>query len=419
MTDERLTIGIAYGQTHAQFRVSRRSLLGGEPSQAGRPVVADVRAAVRQALESPLDFPPLRQALVPDDRLAIVISENYRRLPDLLVPLLEYLEKAGLSVAKTKLVCPPRLPGVSPPPWREELPRAFASLEVEEHDPKNRGRLCYLANTKAGRRLYLNRTLVEADQVLVVGPAHYDPVLGCGGGFGDLFPGMADEETRRDFVRRPAEEPPGEEANPALREAAEVGWLLGVPFWLAAVPGRGDEVRDIFAGPLESVFPYARRSLEAAHAYRYPWRAEVVVTAISGDPRWHSFDDLTRALAAASRLVQHGGKIVALAEIREETLGPAARQLEQFDNPVALLAHARQQNLADVQTIWHLAIAARRAHLYVYASLPKNLVARLPATAVSSLDEVQRLLDHAQSCIFLPDGHRANACVLGTMSAEA
>lgn len=411
--DERVTITVDYACKRAQFVVPSRRLLRAVNGVRESACICDVTGKVLEALESPVDFPPLRQALTADDRLAIVISENYRPLPDLLAPLLEYIQQTGVQLERITLVCPPRLPGVTPPPWHEELPSQYAAIQVEEHDPKNRARLCYLAGTRAGRRLYLNRTLVEADQIIIVSPASYDPVLGYGGGFGDLFPALADEETRYTFARRAMEEPPGEKANPALREAEEVGWLLGVPFWLAAIPGHGDGIREIIAGPLATIFARVRASLDASHRYNFPWRAEVVVTSISGDPRWHSFEDLTRALAAASRLVQHGGKIIALADVNPQSLGPAARQLEQFDDAVALLSHARREKLADVQSIWHLAVAARRARLFLYGSFPEDLVEHMHATALSSLEEIQRLLEHAESCIFLPDGHRANAAVLG------
>jgi len=416
---DRLQVQVHYGLTSAEFTVHSQKLLRAADSQDDSATVEDVRAAVRQALEAPVDFPPLYRALTPDDRLAIVVNEYFRRLPDLLIPLLEHVQQAGVSLERITLLCPPRIPGVAPPPWREELPPAFAQVRVEEHDPGDRARLAYLAGTQGGRRLYLNRTLVEADQIIVAGPAEYDPVLGYGGGLGDLFPNLADAPTRQEFLRRTVEDPPAQTANPALREAEEVGWLIGVPFWLAAVPGPGDTVRAIFAGPAATIAPLVRRALDAQSCYRFPWRAEVVVTAVSGDPRWHRFHDLTRALAAASRLVQQGGKIIALSQLSAETLGPAARQLGQFESPVAALTRARRQQLADMQTVWHLAVAARRAHLYLYGNLPHELVENMFATALTSLQEVQRLLDHAESCIFLPDGHRANALVLGTMPATA
>ncbi|MCS7161579.1 MAG: lactate racemase domain-containing protein [Gemmatales bacterium] len=415
--EEHVTLALQYGQDEAQFRVPAKCLLRPVNRRDNAEAIPDVAAAVRNALESPLDFPPLRQALTPDDSLAILVNEHYRRLPDLLVPVLQHIEQAGIHLERATLLCPPRLPGVAPPPWREQLPQEYAAIRVEEHDPKNRQRLCYLAATQAGRRLYLNRTLVEADQIILVGPASYDPVLGFGGGFGDLFPSLADEEVRREFLRRAVAEPPGEKPNLALREAQEVSWLLGVPFWVAAVPGRGDDIQAILAGPLAQIAPRVREALALAQDYRFPWRAEVVVTALSGDPRWLSFEDLTRALAVASRLVQPGGKIFALAHINAETLGPAARQLEQFDNPITLLSHARRDFLADTLSIWYLAVATRRASIYLYGSLPQPIVRNMYATPVGSLQEIQRVLERCGSCIFLPDGHRANASVTGTMPA--
>ena len=53
--------------------------------------------------------------------------------------------------------------------------------------------LANLASTKAGRRVYLNRSLVDADQLIVVGRFHYDPMLGYAGGLSDLFPALSDD----------------------------------------------------------------------------------------------------------------------------------------------------------------------------------------------------------------------------------
>ncbi|MCS7166364.1 MAG: lactate racemase domain-containing protein [Gemmatales bacterium] len=414
---ERVAVALDYGQTQARFWVSEECLTRPMPPWPQANELSDVRAAVRQALESPIDFPPLRQALTPDDALAIVVHEQYRSLPDLLVPLLEHVEQAGVSLERVTLLCPPRLPEVAPPPWREELPEKCAAIRVEEHEPTNRARLCYLAGTRAGRRLYLNRTLVEADQVIVVGPACYDPVMGYGGGRAALFPALADETVRREFARGLVEGPPTIRGNRRLEESGEVSWLLGVPFWLAAIPGRGDRVHAVLAGPEGSIAPRVWQMLESVQQYRFAYRAEVVVTALSGEPRWLSFDDLTRALAAAARVVQPGGKIIALAPINAATLGPAARQLGQFDDLVTLLAQARRDYLADWQSIWHLAVAQRRASLFVYGSLPEELVLQMHATPIRSLEEIQRILDHCESCIFLPDGHRSNPIIMGTRSA--
>ncbi len=65
------------------------------------------------------------------------------------------------------------------------------------HDPDDRAQIAYLASTKEGRRVYLNRLLTDADVVVPVGRLGYDPILGFRGPWSLLFPGLSDRETLR------------------------------------------------------------------------------------------------------------------------------------------------------------------------------------------------------------------------------
>src|SRR5262249_58527419 len=137
----------------------------------------------------------LRRALTPDDHVTIVIDERLPRLADLLIPLLEHVSSAGVAPEAITLLCPPTS---SRQPWLEELPEAFEEVRLEVHDPKDRRRLSYLATTRKGRRLYLNRSVVDADQVVVLSGRRSDPLLGQGGAAGAIYPALSDEATRRE-----------------------------------------------------------------------------------------------------------------------------------------------------------------------------------------------------------------------------
>src|SRR5262245_13142939 len=65
--------------------------------QAAAPPIGDVSAAVRAALEHPLHYPALRQALTPDDHVAILVDETLGDFPRLLMPLLEHLLSAHIT----------------------------------------------------------------------------------------------------------------------------------------------------------------------------------------------------------------------------------------------------------------------------------------------------------------------------------
>src|SRR5205823_7822271 len=119
--------------------------------------------------------------------------------------------------------------------WLDDLPEAFEEVRMEVHDPKDRKKLAYLAMTRAGRRLYVNRSAVDADQLVVLGRPDADPLL-YRGGAGLLYPALGDEATR--------EELDGARASAAAlrREAAEVAWLLGAPFLVQIVEGSADNI---------------------------------------------------------------------------------------------------------------------------------------------------------------------------------
>src|SRR5579871_2743591 len=170
-----MRIAIDYGLDRVEFEVAEDRLVA-EP----RPPVAleDPAAAVRTALEAPHGFPALRRALTPDDHIAIVLDEELPNLAELLVPLLEHIRSAGVAPESMTLLC---APSASRQAWIEDLPDDFQDVHVEISDPDDRRRMAYLATTHKGKRLYLNRTLVESDQIVVLSGRRYDPLLGYSG----------------------------------------------------------------------------------------------------------------------------------------------------------------------------------------------------------------------------------------------
>src|SRR5205823_854441 len=135
----------------------------------------------------------LRRALTPDDHVTIVVDEHLPRLPELVTAILEHVTAAGVAPAAVTLLCPPT---DNKQPWIEDLPDAFQDVRLEVHDPADHTRRAYLATTKAGRRVYLNRSAVDADQLVVLTGPHFDPVLGYAGAEGATYPALSDVETR-------------------------------------------------------------------------------------------------------------------------------------------------------------------------------------------------------------------------------
>ena len=312
---------------------------------------------MRAALQTPFDFPPLRRALTADDHVTIVVDERLPGLARLLTPILEELAAAVVDPANVTLLCEP---SASRQPWLQDLPDAFGEVRLEIHDPRDRKKLSYLASTRQGRRLYLNRAVVDADQLVVLAGCRYDPQVGRGGAVGALFPALSDEATRAELNGRPNLE--GPDAAPeiaAQAEATEAAWLLGAPFFVQVIEAAGDGVAHVLGGTAAAATE-ARRLLDAAWGWEAPSLADVVVASVSGDPARQTFADLAAAAASAGRVVQPDGRIILLSQARPDLAAEAETLLRADDAPEALSRLRRKTTLEQVPALrW--AEAASRA----------------------------------------------------------
>jgi nickel-dependent lactate racemase len=396
-----MRVAVDCGHERLEFEVAGENLIASRPPPAPLPGPG---AAVRAALESPHAYPPLRRALTPGDRVTVVVDERLPQPARLLVPVLEHITAAGVAPEALTLLC---APSASRQPWLEELPDEFEEVQLEVHDPADRKRLSYLATTASGRRLYLNRTLVDADQAVVLSGRRYDPVLGYGGAEGAIYPALADEATRAEAHSQVRLTAPGGSPWPAQKEAVETVWLLGAPFFVQVIEAAGDEVAHVVAGAAEA--SVAGRELQDAC-----WRqsvarpADLVIASLAGDPARQTFADLAAALDCAARVVRPGGRLVLLTAANP-ALGPDTDGLREAEEGSPALVKLRQHPTLETVPALRWANAVAGARVYLLSGLPGEAVEELSATPLENAGQVQRLIDAGGSCLFIGDAHKALA----------
>jgi hypothetical protein len=368
------------------------------PAPAGP--VADPAAAVRFALEHPHNFPPLRRALTADDRVTVVVDEELPGLAGLLTPVLEHLTSAGVSPEAVTLVCPPSSGGQA---WLDDLPDAFEEVHVEVHQPQDRTRLCYLDATGHGRRLYLNRSLVEADQFVVLSGRGYDPLSGYSGAEALLYPQFGDEAARKNAFRHLSLENLGQ-TTALLDEAVEVAWLLGSPFLLQVLVGEGGTVTQVLGG-LMSTSAEGRRLLDETWRAGADRLADVVVAVVPGEAGPHDFAVVARALGNVARAVRPRGRVILLTRRRPEP-GPSGQLLSRTDSPARALDLLRREAPSDAVAAYLWVSAAQRASVHLLSGLSDEAASKLFTTPIHSVDQIQGLIPADSSCLILTDSDR-------------
>jgi nickel-dependent lactate racemase len=400
-----MRVSVSFQNERLDMDVPDDRLIGQWQGPAHRPET-DAEALVLDALEHPSDYPPLRQAVVPGDQVVIAFDDRLPEPRPVLAAIFHVLKRSGVEPdGATVLVGPQGDDGLT-----EVLP-AGASLVV--HEPGERTQLAYLASTKEGRRVYLNRRLTDADFVLPVGRLGYDPVLGYAGPWGLIFPGLSDRDTMTDFRSRASDDlPEPDRPRPALTESAEVSWLLGSQCQLAVM---GDEsgLAGAFAGLPSAVQEVGARALDRAWSFQAESRAEAVVVGIGRPGSPTRLEDLAGGLATATRLVRRGGKIVALSRA-SGTLGPALQRLVAADDPrnapAALRGHEADPDFTAARQV---ARAVAWADVYLLSALGQDHVEDLSIVALDRPEEARRLVASASSCVVVSRADLTRASVAG------
>jgi hypothetical protein len=357
---------------------------------------SDAAAAIGDALEHPRDFPPVRQMIVPGDRVAIAFDSRIPQPRAVLDALVEALGRAGVGPENLTVVAP------SPPLSGSEADGGFGGT-IEVHDPDDRSRIAYLASTREGRRVYLNRSLTDADVVVPVGLLRYDPDFGYRGPWSVLFPELSDRQTMQSLRDRTGAGSTGADQRrheARLEEASEVSWLLGTQFYLGIVPGaRG--LREIVAGRDAAVRERGIAAVEEHWRLRAPSRAELVIAGVGGPGVDANLEDLAAALETASGLVQQGGKIVVLSRA-SGPIGPALQRLRAVDEPREALATLRgHQDDEDYSIARRIARASAWADLFVASALDPEVSEDLSMVPLERPEQARRLAANVGSITFV------------------
>ncbi len=378
-------------------------LLGGDDC----PSIADVAGAVTQAIEQPLAFPSPRRAVVPGDHVAFVLDYGIPQPAELLAPLVEHLVGAAVQPVDIVIVEVPHSKSASNGLTADAIP---PGIRLVRHDSLDRDRLSYLASTKSGERIYLNRDVVDADLVVLVGRVDYHSILNYRGTGSGLFPGLADDATQKQFRRQITAAITKTSQRAARHEVDEVAWLLGIQFAVQVVLGRGSEIVSVLAGRCGEVQQESERRLDRFWNRTASRRAELVVAAISDKPKNQGFEQLGLVLETALGLVQDGGRIVVFSSL-DAVPGVNLSSAQKIQDPAKIMDHVRSHPEADAISTWQIASACRRCRVYLHSRLPNEFIEDLAMTPIDSAAEVQQLVKQVSSCMILNDAQLARVTV--------
>lgn len=378
------------------------TLLSAETDE--HPRLDDPAAAVRAALAAPLGFPPLVAATAPGDTVAIALASDVPRSQEVVRGVIGALLEAGVAPAMVTVVSLRKIEG------REALENELAALNAEGvkfelHDPDDEQAIAMVGVNSAKEPLRLNRTLAEADLVLPV----FAQRLPEGGEreeskFAGLFPQFSNSETAARVRLESGNESP--KVQKRLRaEADEAGWLLGVQMTVSVVPGANEGVAAVLAGDPDEVLRAGGDLTREIWERTAGEQGDLVIAAVAGDEREQTWENLARAVAAASLVVAPGGAIAVCSELDAPPTGPLLRLRDAVDFGEVQRELSRDEaNEAHPALV--LAKALEEGPVYLRSKLSSEAVESLGMTAIESDAELARLAAGREHCIIIEEAQR-------------
>lgn len=390
---------IRYGiDSTCQFDVPDESIVA-DCSWTNSVPLDDPAAAVSVALDDPIDFPPLHQAIVSGDRIAVALSPHVPQASAIVAGVLQSLLRTCVELDTIQLVVSCQTSKSDLKALEDSVP---AGVEIVIHDPSNRQSLAFLTSSRLGNAIYVNRTLHEADVVLPIGCVRLDSERGSLEVDGDLFPTFSDEETQQRFLHTRDD---ADALSRFVEEAAEASWLLGVHLMIQVIPASGDAVLHVLAGEARTVADKSRSLCNEAWRVRLSRRASLVIASLPGGVDEQTWENFSRALRNASRAVSDDGAIVLCTEI-SSGYTPFLREEESQFEPDDETDGGEVAQLVSVPSISLLEEIRERHHVYLLSQLEEDVVEDLGMGFVARADQISHLARQHDSCILLGNAQR-------------
>jgi len=356
----------------------------------------EARRMVTAAVFSPGDGPPLAAHVVAGDRVVLAVAGGLPQEDEVVSAVVACLAAAGIPQESITVVRP----------WHRRLEPLAGGVSTVIFDPTDEASTAYLAADEQGNPIYLPRIMVDADVVVLLGACAWDPALGGQGFEGEIWPLFGRAEAAASFLRSLAVRPKAErrKGRAAVRL---VEWQLGVCASLELVGGRGDSLAAASFGLPDLAERAARRAARAGWSPRISRSAELAVVTLRGDA--HSWADVVRGLAAASRVTYPDGTICVVSRLDEEPGIVMSRWRQGVPlRPLVQEAVASGDPQLDLD-----AVCTRQAarwlggrRLVLLSSLEEQTVESLQFGHAETVDEVERLCRSAESLIILREADR-------------
>jgi len=324
------------------------------------------RNLVKTALEHPIGLPRLRQLARHSRNAVIVTCDRTRGLPSHVTTpaVLRELESGGLDRDRVEVLV---ATGLHKGETMSDVKERFGDeltedLTVSIHDSDDSGQQTLLGRLSSGTPLYLNRTVVQSDLVIVESTVEPHFFAGFTGGSKVILPGVAGSETilgnhnwRNIDDQRSRY---GVIENPVRAEADESLRYLRKLFALNLVLDSRKRIVHVSSGDAISSFKMTAEVVDRHSRVRVTSQPDLVITTNGGYPLDRNIYQCVKGIAVPEKILRRDSEIIMVAECIDGVGHQGFLSLLASDSPSLLYERLRDSPIA-VTDHWEVQVLCR------------------------------------------------------------
>jgi nickel-dependent lactate racemase len=295
----------------------------------------------------------------------------------------------------------------------------YGVIKVSDHDCDDPGKLVTLGFTTSGIEVSLNRTVAEADHVILTGTIGFHYFAGFGGGRKSVLPGVASRQScmASHFAvlnpgdgngRNPLAATGILKGNPVHQAMVEAAEMLAPLFILNTVLSPDKKLLAAFAGDRQQAHAAGCDFYAREFSFAIGSKSDLVVVSCGGFPKDINLIQAHKAMEYAARALKDGGVMVLLAECRDGYGNAAFFDWFRHGGLDDLEAALRKRYEINGQTAYSMLQKALRYRIILVSGLPDEEVRAMrmipSAGLFEALEMAEELLPEEYSAYIIPEG---------------
>jgi nickel-dependent lactate racemase len=314
MNSDRVNIRLPYGDSFLEAKVPADNLVAVLERRPAVPLENEA-AAVRESLRAPVNRPPLADCLRPNNKVAVIVTDNTRACPDdRLLPVI--LGEVESKVPRRNITVVIAL-GLHEPLDRDAIARKVGkniagNYRVLNHDVND---TIGIGETSRGNPVEIFREVAAADYIISTGFIEPHFFAGFSGGRKSIAPGvssrravccnhvckMLDHENARSGVLS---------GNPVHEDMVEQALLAGLDFIVNVLLDKDNRITHVVAGDPVLAHETGCGLEKELASVPLDREADVTIVTNGGAPLDSDFYQACKGIDTAGKITRKGGIII-------------------------------------------------------------------------------------------------------------